>query len=36
MSSKTLLIVGHTPSSNTEALVNALLTGAHHPDIQEN
>ncbi len=35
MSSKTLLIVGHTPSSNTQALVSALLAGAHHPDIQD-
>ena len=35
MSSKTLLIVGHTPSSNTQALVSALLAGAHHPDIHD-
>ena len=35
MSRKTLLIVAHTPSANTEAVLKAMLAGANHPDIQE-
>ncbi|WP_258868130.1 flavodoxin family protein [Alkalilimnicola ehrlichii] len=30
---KRLLIVAHAPSPNTEQLVNAVLRGARHPDI---
>lgn len=32
---KRLLIVAHTPSANTEAVLKAMLTGANHPDIDE-
>ncbi len=35
MPHKTLLIVAHTPSVNTEAVLKAILTGANHPDIQD-
>ena len=35
MTDKTLLIVAHTPSINTEAVLKAILTGANHPDIQD-
>lgn len=30
---KQLLLVAHAPSSNTEAMVQAVLRGARHPDI---
>jgi len=30
---KNLLVVAHTPSSNTQALCEAVLRGAGHPDI---
>ena len=30
-----LLIVAHTPSPNTHQLLQALLRGAHHPDISD-
>lgn len=33
MSTKQLLIVAHTPSPNTQLLVEAVLKGAHHPEI---
>ncbi|NNF81033.1 MAG: flavodoxin family protein [Rhizobiales bacterium] len=33
MSKKTLLIVGHVPSINTQILRDAVLRGARHPDI---
>ncbi len=35
MPHKTLLIVAHTPSVNTEAVLKAILAGANHPDIQD-
>ena len=35
MSRKTLLIVAHTPSANTEAVLKAMLAGANHPYIQD-
>lgn len=34
MASKQLLIVAHAPSTNTQKLVESLLTGAQHPDIE--
>ncbi|MEM8687610.1 MAG: NAD(P)H-dependent oxidoreductase [Pseudomonadota bacterium] len=33
MPSKTLLIVGHVPSRNTQILRDAVARGAHHPEI---
>lgn len=33
MASKTLLIVAHAPSNNTEKLAKAAYDGANHPDI---
>ena len=33
MSGKRLLIVAHTPSSNTARLLDAVLSGAHNPNI---
>lgn len=35
MYSKKLLILAHAPSANTQALVDAALKGARHPDIQQ-
>lgn len=35
MSSKKLLILAHAPSTNTQALVEAALKGARHPDLQQ-
>ncbi|MDX2370429.1 MAG: flavodoxin family protein [Colwellia sp.] len=32
---KTLLIVAHVPSENTQLMVNAVLKGAQHPDIEQ-
>jgi len=34
MAKKQLLIVAHAPSPNTQALVNALLEGTQHADIE--
>lgn len=34
MSTKQLLIVAHAPSPNTKHLVDALLKGTQHPDIE--
>ncbi|MEH6566538.1 MAG: NAD(P)H-dependent oxidoreductase [Halopseudomonas sp.] len=34
MSSKTLLIVAHAPSDNTRALVQAVLRGARHCEVE--
>jgi hypothetical protein len=31
---KTLLIVAHTPSENTQLMVEAILKGAQHSDIE--
>ena len=36
MARKTLLIVAHTPSSNTKKLAQAAYDGANHPDIDIN
>lgn len=36
MSGKTLLIVAHAPSKNTEKLAQAASQGANHPDIDIN
>lgn len=36
MSSKTLLIVAHAPSPNTEKLSQAALNGANHPELDIN
>ncbi|SFX47964.1 flavodoxin family protein [Marinospirillum alkaliphilum] len=35
MTSKQLLLVAHAPSPNTQKLVDALLQGASHPDIEQ-
>lgn len=32
---KTLLIVAHAPSENTRLMVDAVLKGAQHPDIEQ-
>ena len=34
MSKKKLLVVAHAPSTNTKKLVDAVLRGAHHADIE--
>ena len=34
MPARQLLIVAHAPSANTQKLVDALLQGAQHPDIE--
>lgn len=34
MSSRQLLIVAHTPSDNTRRMLEAMLRGARHPDIE--
>lgn len=33
MAAKQLLVVAHAPSANTQALVDAVLRGARHPDL---
>ena len=34
MADKHLLIVAHAPSDNTRRLVDAVIQGARHPDIE--
>ena len=36
MATKTLLIVAHTPSTNTKKLAQAAYDGANHPDLDIN